>query len=1307
MYAVIWPCFLAAQLYSYSSNTGLMDFTIFCWLALCATSVANVIEVDNTNGSDTTSCYQNIGVPCKTLDYALNGLASSTTIMIHEGVYNLTLTYSFNDFMNVTICGAGSNLSVIKCNFGTGLGFFNIKQFALANFTLVGGGRFMNTPSLNNTAKLRVALYLEHCSDVIIEGLVVINSSGSGLIMSNAFDRISIIDSIFKFNEPLKTDEYGDGGASFFLTNITDASYVILNCTFYANVAKSPSNTDFFSPTATAYRQFGHGGGLNFMMREDTHNIAVVIKDCSFVKNRAVWGGGLSIGVYDQSSGHQIVLDTLLFDANCLPHDGHMNVIGTGGGAVRITIVSKSIIGSTNINFTNCIFQNNAAIFGGGVSIELLRKESIPATFIGFINCTWQHNIARLGSALDAYVFPYPFGKVANLTIDSCSFINNTNDYTDLSVKFQGIGTIYLWSVPVFFNGKNTFLGNYGSALVGIDTWCEFQNGAIILFENNTAINGGAITLFNSFLIFYENVQLNFTYNQADGKGGAIYVVTSGQRDLVTSQFCFVSFHNLSVSPYDWKQNGIKVYFGHNKAKFGNSIFATTLYGCTWGVLAGLNEIPLEDVLQVCYWDGTFMYEGVSNVSDLGQEISTDAANIGNVRNDSVYSIPPGKLYNFNFSEENDRMEKVDAVYFSTTNDSSIAVVDDTVTYTLGDYTLLHGKLKSVFNLKMVTDNSLPISVTVKVKLDDCPPGFYLSNSVCKCTVNVPGQDYLGIIECDVTKFVAYLRQGYYAGYIGSDKEQILLTGGCPEGYCFSNSNNSYLELPPTPSKEALDDLICKPKHRTGILCGRCLNNSYMYVNSYNYECGKCTDSLHTWGVGFAMLLGLKYIPMSVFLFIIGLFGISLVDGPLNSAVLFSQLLPYMNIYAGGRIHSSGQQMSIEIFHFVYGMWNLDFLELVTPKFWVLPIQSALEMLLFKNLTPVVIGFMISCLYILISERSNILGFLRMRNSRCSTCVSFALCKCWNHDWRCSRWLYTKMEKLNRKVCGNNDDQSTLFNPQGLITCVVLCYAKLTALAFNLLSHITLYGPGKDDSLESRHVFWLDGTKKFVHDAPWALAVGIICAVLILLIPVIIIFYSAFECRCKENRTKYPFDFCDSIRVCYKQNRLARCFTAVYLFYHIGIQLIYAFTTAIHYQYLWQCGFCLSMLLIHCCVQPYKKRIYNIIDGIMFFILTLISLLSLYQLYAADLGLHRTDGAFMFQITLIYLPFVYIVLLWPCIRYYKHIKNKNDKDTTEEKLIKFIDENLLIEADDPINHGRHLFPLSETSPLLVNDSEEI
>ena len=211
-----------------------------CWLVLCATSVAVVIEVDSTNGYDTPSCYGKKAPvkPCKTLDYVLiNGLNFSTTIMIHEGVYNINFhNLSFYDLENVTIYGAGSNLTVIKCSFGTGLGFFNVTHLKLANFTLLGGGRIMNSTSINITtgdvAVFRVAVYLLDCSDVIIEGLMVTNSTGTGLAMYDVTGKVDIINSVFQYNKPLENEELpSDGGVSILFSHCNPTKTLTCNLT--------------------------------------------------------------------------------------------------------------------------------------------------------------------------------------------------------------------------------------------------------------------------------------------------------------------------------------------------------------------------------------------------------------------------------------------------------------------------------------------------------------------------------------------------------------------------------------------------------------------------------------------------------------------------------------------------------------------------------------------------------------------------------------------------------------------------------------------------------------------------------------------------------------------------------------------------------------------------------------------------------------------------------------------------------------------------------------------------------------------
>lgn len=75
-----------------------------------------------------------------------------------------------------------------------------------------------------------------------------------------------------------------------------------------------------------------------------------------------------------------------------------------------------------------------------------------------------------------------------------------------------------------------------------------------------------------------------------------------------------------------------------------------------------------------------------------------------------------------------------------------------------------------------------------------------------------------------------------------------------------------------------------------------------IYVNSPTYNCGKCDNSLSKHGTLFLILL--KYLPMALFLCFILFFNFSLINGPLNAFILFSQIIFAVDVYASGAMVS-------------------------------------------------------------------------------------------------------------------------------------------------------------------------------------------------------------------------------------------------------------------------------------------------------------------------------------------------------------------------------------------------------------------
>ena len=110
-------------------------------------------------------------------------------------------------------------------------------------------------------------------------------------------------------------------------------------------------------------------------------------------------------------------------------------------------------------------------------------------------------------------------------------------------------------------------------------------------------------------------------------------------------------------------------------------------------------------------------------------------------------------------------------------------------------------------------------------------------------------------------------------------------------------------------------------------------------------------------------------------------------------------------------------------------------------------------------------------------------------------------------------------------------------------------------------------------------------------------------------------------------------------------------FASLYFFFRLTIIFSYSYTFDWISQYIIQQVLCTVALVLISTFQPYKKKLYNIIDTVMFGILASINVLTLYNMYldSANLGLSATS--FYIQIVLIFLPLFYItayVIFYVC-----------------------------------------------------------
>ena len=127
-----------------------------------------------------------------------------------------------------------------------------------------------------------------------------------------------------------------------------------------------------------------------------------------------------------------------------------------------------------------------------------------------------------------------------------------------------------------------------------------------------------------------------------------------------------------------------------------------------------------------------------------------------------------------------------------------------------------------------------------------------------------------------------------------------------------------------------------------------------------------------------------------------------------------------------------------------------------------------------------------------------------------------------------------------------------------------------------------------------------------------------------------------------------PLDKCvpffDAFQSCFKNKY--RCFAGLYFLYRAMVVVLITFQLRLTTRLIYQQGFFLIIILVHCICQPYKARKYNILDSSIFIILAAINSLTLYNAFNAEIYLSTARASYWIQVILIYTPFVYFTLLF-------------------------------------------------------------
>ena len=763
--------------------------------------------------------------------------------------YDFNETVSFIGYGNIAL--RGSKQVVVKCELDAGLSFIQCHDILIMGIEFKNCGTLQNSTShdFNDSRILfkptHVAMYFQFCLNIELMLVRVTSSRGIGVVILASGGTNSIQNSTFLCNTPANYEGSGGGGLQIEFPYCSPrdqtvchvmldsefnskAIYEITNCVFDSNIATpnmEPSYYQFLPPESNHHSSVGHGGGLGLHFCKAS-NIQVTINDSIF---QAYYGSGISCSFEEYSINNTVLIsDSGAGEENACSISNNRGILqevqysdlyyGSGGGLHVLFWFSYLANHSSNFfSVTKCHFEGNKAYFGGATLIKASPEttEIDPTNSVFFSDCEWTSNSGKVGGVMliSAFNESVKRGALLKPVFEACVIQENQ-------------GNFIVDNLPIAFTRSIDFSENSGPLTVD-DSTVEFQENCQARFIHNKASYGGALSLHgHAFLRVFENTSFLFRRNYARRDGGAIYQSTTGTQ-VVRNGPCFIQYHDRTIPPHDWNTSFI---FDSNQenVRTGNPVCNSILLGsvvpCIWqGYM--YQDSQNHDVLlgAICKEWSPLLQFNSTNCTSRFINISTsdydDCTRLYQTNLNSSLHVTPGQPANLGIKILDDFglniFEK--SVLNVWTANSTLMRLAPNIFYLTGDTLTMYGDSSKNYsqNAQLYIDTLPPRPLFLPIN-KQCPPGFIQTSvrATCECR-----NGFNGNVLCNGANF-ASLRNGYWIGkQHKGDSEYVA--GYMP--YFQSAGNFSGITLPnDNYSNSDLNDLICGPLNRKGILCGSC-----------------------------------------------------------------------------------------------------------------------------------------------------------------------------------------------------------------------------------------------------------------------------------------------------------------------------------------------------------------------------------------------------------------------------------------------------------------------------------------------------
>ena len=224
------------------------------------------------------------------------------------------------------------------------------------------------------------------------------------------------------------------------------------------------------------------------------------------------------------------------------------------------------------------------------------------------------------------------------------------------------------------------------------------------------------------------------------------------------------------------------------------------------------------------------------------------------------------------------------------------------------------------------------VAVSVRANNYSCPTWFYYNSSTQRCECGGFQAEW---VLCDQETMTAQINRDFCVTFSGQDG--LFYVSYCPLNYQFNNTNRMFSVLPTDPDQ--LEDMMCGPYNRKGLLCGECIDGYGHGVYTLDSKCADCSKFSTLSAICLYLLVDI--IPITLFFICVIMFRLNITTGPLLGYVLFCQYFsvsleydPTVFSYIKSHLSpfcASGLQVMLIMFE----SWNANFLKSVIPPFCI------------------------------------------------------------------------------------------------------------------------------------------------------------------------------------------------------------------------------------------------------------------------------------------------------------------------------------------------------------------------------------